>query len=99
MDIISKELEVTPIKIDSSDFSAQSRKRLYWTNINFSLTWDKSALVTEDILQEEVDDRYFVEPKRAVIICDNECKKHKIAYIGDDRSANRIYNIHGKSVT
>lgn len=32
-------------------------------------------------------------------ICDNECKKHKIAYIGDDRSANRIYNIHGKSVT
>lgn len=97
--IISKELGVEPVRIDSADFSAQSRKRLYWTNIHFHRTWNKSPLVTEDILEEKVEDKYFIEPKRAVVICDNECKKHKIAYIGDDRSANRVYHIHGKSVT
>ena len=97
--IINKHLNAKPMMIDSADFSAQSRKRLYWTNIDYPKTWSKSTQTTEDILEESVDDKYYVEPKRAVQICDNECKKHKIAYIGDDRSANRIYNIHGKSVT
>lgn len=98
-DIISQRLGVKPMLIDSADFSAQARKRLYWSNIDFCKSWSKSLLTTEDILEDEVDDKYYVDPKRAVQICDNECKKHKIAYIGDDRSANRIYNIHGKSVT
>lgn len=34
-DVISKELGVEPIEICSSLFSAQQRKRLYWTNIPF----------------------------------------------------------------
>lgn len=97
--IINKHLNAMPMMIDSADFSAQSRKRLYWTNIDYPKTWSKSTQTTEDILEESVDDKYYVEPRRAVQICDNECRKHKIAYIGDDRSANRIYNIHGKSVT
>ena len=37
-DIISKELGVEPIEICSSLFSAQQRKRLYWTNINVDLS-------------------------------------------------------------
>lgn len=32
-DIITKELGVEPIEINSAEFSAQSRRRLYWTNI------------------------------------------------------------------
>lgn len=35
-DIISNALEVSPILINSSLFSAQNRKRLYWTNIPVS---------------------------------------------------------------
>lgn len=33
MDIISNELGVEPVMIDSKHFSAQKRQRLYWTNI------------------------------------------------------------------
>lgn len=90
---------VAPCLLDSALFSAQSRKRWYWTNIPINMVYEKSPLVTEDILEEEVDDKYFIEPRRAIKICDNECLKRKIAYIGSDSAANRIYNIHHKSVT
>ena len=33
---ITKQLGVEPVMIDSADFSAQNRKRLYWTNIPIS---------------------------------------------------------------
>lgn len=59
--IITKLLGVEPILIDSGDFSAQNRPRLYWTNIPFNKEWDKSDLVINDILQpiHEVDEKYF----------------------------------------
>lgn len=99
--IISSKLGCDFVMIDSADFSAQTRKRLYWTDIKIQELEDseKCKLTTEDILERDVDEKYFINPKRAVEICDKECNKHKIAYIGDDRSANRIYNINGKSVT
>ena len=34
-DVISDELGVEPVEMDSRYFSAQSRRRLYWTNIPF----------------------------------------------------------------
>ena len=43
-DVISKYLGVEPIEICSSKFSAQQRKRLYWTNIPI----DKEILNTSD---------------------------------------------------
>ena len=43
---ITKALGVEPVMIDSADFSAQKRKRYYWTNINFCKTWEKSPLVS-----------------------------------------------------
>lgn len=46
---ITKQLGVEPLLIDSADFSAQTRKRLYWTNIPVSLNYQKSNLVFEDI--------------------------------------------------
>lgn len=46
---ITNRLGVEPILIDSADFSAQTRKRLYWTNIPFDLNWEKSQLLFEDI--------------------------------------------------
>ena len=50
-DIISKELGVEPIEICSSLFSAQQRKRLYWTNINVDLSkLPKSNSVIADVL-------------------------------------------------
>lgn len=45
-DIISKELGVEPIEINSNLLSAQNRKRLYWTNIpNVTIPKDKGILL------------------------------------------------------
>lgn len=46
---ITKQLGVEPIMIDSADFSAQSRKRYYWTNIPVILNYQPSSLVFKDI--------------------------------------------------
>ena len=50
---ITKELGVPPVMIDSADFSAQKRKRYYWTNIDFSKAWEKSPVVFKDIEDTE----------------------------------------------
>lgn len=49
---ITKQLGVEPIMIDSADFSAQTRKRYYWTNISVDFDYDKSGQVIKDILFE-----------------------------------------------
>lgn len=97
--IISKYLGVEPIEINSADFSAQDRIRLYWTNIPIEPYWSICTDTVEDILEDEVEIKYCIEPKRSVVICENEIKKRKIGFIGTDSQGNRIYNIHNKSVT
>lgn len=97
-DIISEYLGVEPVYINSEVFSAQDRKRLYWTNIKFADLPNVSELMLEDILEIDVDAKYCIEPKRSVLICENEIKKRKIGFIGSDSQGNRIYSIHGKSV-
>jgi DNA (cytosine-5)-methyltransferase 3A len=58
-DIISRELWVEPIEINSSLVSAQNRRRLYRTNIpNITQPKDKGILL-KDILQDEVDEKYY----------------------------------------
>jgi DNA-cytosine methyltransferase len=97
-DVITQYLGVEPVFINSSDFSAQDRKRLYWTNIPISSEYEKNTLNTEDILEDEVDEKYIINPNRAVKILENEEAKRKIGFIGSDSQANRIYSIHDKSV-
>ena len=54
-DIISKELGVEPIEINSSLLSAQNRPRLYWTNIpNLEIPKDKNILF-EDIINHNYE--------------------------------------------
>ena len=50
-DVITKELGVTPIKINSSLVSAQNRNRTYWTNIpNVTMPTDRNIML-QDILE------------------------------------------------
>lgn len=49
---ITKQLGVNPIMIDSADFSAQNRKRYYWTNLKVDLDYIKSNLKIKDIMIE-----------------------------------------------
>jgi site-specific DNA-cytosine methylase len=98
-DIISEYLGVQPIEINSALVSAQNRKRLYWTNIpNVQQPKDKNIMLC-DILENQVDEKYYINTETAIQICDNEFKRRKIGYISTDSDANRIYSIHGKSVT
>lgn len=46
---ISNRLNVEPLLIDSVDFSAQNRQRLYWTNIPVDLDYKKNELTFADI--------------------------------------------------
>ena len=76
-DIITEYLGVKPITINSALFSAQDRKRIYWTNLQIDELPSENKLTVEDILEEEVDAKYYIDPKRSVVICENEVKKRK----------------------
>lgn len=57
-DKISEFMGVKPIKINSADFVAQNRNRLYWTNISIS-EWTKNPIVLKDILEPNLDDYHL----------------------------------------
>tara|TARA_R110000851_G_scaffold144518_2_gene283670 strand:+ start:31 stop:936 length:906 start_codon:yes stop_codon:yes gene_type:complete len=55
-DIISKYMGCEPVAINSALVSAQSRQRLYWTNIPFTMPEDK-GIVLGDVLETGFTDR------------------------------------------
>lgn len=55
-DIITNTLEVEPLKICSSNFSPQKRRRLYWTNITKEVKTEKNNFFLKDILLENNTD-------------------------------------------
>lgn len=60
-DVITENMGVEPIIIDSGDFSVQSRNRMYWTNIPIVGITVKNTNVLGDILQNTVEQKYFYE--------------------------------------
>lgn len=62
-DLISEELGVKPIKIDSGLICAGDRKRLYWTNIPIKEKLQEKQIILKDIIQpvEEVKDKYWYD--------------------------------------
>lgn len=74
-DVISRILEIQPININSNLVSAQNRERLYWTNIAMAqrgLFGDNYCTIPQpkdkgiflrDILQQEVDEKYYLSDK------------------------------------
>jgi len=55
--VITEHLGVEPIFIDSALVSAQTRKRLYWTNIEGVTQPEDRGLILQDILEDGVVDR------------------------------------------
>jgi len=55
--IITETLGVEPIMIDASLVSAQSRKRLFWTNIPNVILPEDRGILLKDILEEGIVDR------------------------------------------
>jgi DNA-cytosine methyltransferase len=59
-DVISNQMGVQPIVINSNLVSAQNRHRLYWTNIpNVEQPTDR-AILLKDILEDNVDEKYYL---------------------------------------
>lgn len=61
--VISGLLRCDPVLIDSASFSAQSRPRLYWTNIPLRKVPEPSPLVLRDIMRpaSEIPPRYWYD--------------------------------------
>lgn len=85
-DTITKEMGVEPIMFDASLVSAQRRKRLFWTNIPFTLPTDK-GITLKDIMETNVAEKYFIKEKTKEELGD---KVKAQAY--------RVYETTGKSV-
>ncbi len=99
---ITKSLGVEPIMIDSALLSAQSRKRLYWTNIP-GVTQPKDKGVTvQDIVSIDTDEINYID--KAIFNGkerqENKNKKPlRIGHINKGRQGERIYSVNGKTVT
>ena len=75
-DVISKELGVEPVEINSALVSAQNRRRLYWANFPIIQPEDKGILL-KDIIHETVvkynrKDGVICELNKAVSICSSD---------------------------
>ena len=57
---ITRCLGCAPVEIDSADFSAQKRKRLYWTNIPIA-PWKKKDTLFIDIMDKEYNHSRSIE--------------------------------------
>jgi len=58
---ITEIMGVEPIMINASLVSAQNRKRLFWTNIPNVTQPEDRGILLKDILEEEVDEKYFIK--------------------------------------
>jgi len=82
-DIITMELWVEPIIINSEIFSAQSRKRTYWTNIKIDKKElsihmnNPSKLTMNNILQTNVDSSLYFSKEHLQILINKEIENWK----------------------
>lgn len=99
-DIISQTLGVQPVMINASLVSAQNRKRLFWVgrrtdNDNYEQVYvpqpEDKGMLLKDILEDNVDEKYFVECTKEMIERGNRYEKKGQAGV--------IRDINGKSST
>lgn len=63
IEIIDRELGVKGIKFNSKLVLPQNRNRVYWTNIPFELPKNEMTLTMQDLLENNVDDKYYITQK------------------------------------
>lgn len=60
LDIITSNLDVSPILINSNLLSAQNRERYYWTNIKYLNHPEDKGILLRDILDKNIDNDLIV---------------------------------------
>jgi len=99
---ITRQLGVEPIMIDSATVSAQSRKRLYWTNIPSVVQPLHKGITVSDILEPGADEINYIDK---AVLSEKACITEKslgpvrVGQINKGRQGERIYSIYGKTVT
>lgn len=99
---ITRQLGVNPIMIDSANVSAQSRKRLYWTNIPGVIQPLHKDITVFDILDPGADEINYID--KAIFngkegIVEKSRGPVRVGQINKGRHGERIYSIFGKTVT
>jgi DNA (cytosine-5)-methyltransferase 3A len=103
--IISKTLGVEPVMINSRLFSAQDRKRYYWTNIEVNDLPQENNLVLKNVLEPVEKVNEIEENGRMDFWYDEEIKIDLLSRVAaklnicDYESINRVYNPYDKSPT
>jgi DNA (cytosine-5)-methyltransferase 3A len=99
--VLSKAIGVNGIHINSALVSAQNRKRIYWTNIGMQpsgLFGDLESIIEQpkdrgillkDILESEVDEKYFLSEKTVATIT-----RHGNKIIDDKENPKQSCTIH-----
>lgn len=98
-DIISYELGVLPISINSADFSAQERQRYYWTNIPVAPYKIKDIRLKDIVLPaEQIPDKYWY---RREFTWNGPDKKVEATLLGSGLMCNmrEVYNLNSKCNT
>ena len=95
--VMSEALGVEPVEINSSKFSAQERKRLYWTNIPVDEVTCDSHEVLGDILETGVDEKFFYKEDYT----ETDPNKRVVAILGINGHdcIKRVYNKNMKAPT
>lgn len=88
---------VDPILINSNLFSSQDRERYYWTNIPLDDLPKENNLVLKDIMESNVDEKYFY--KKDFKILDSDKKVCAELNVNSMEMNRRIYNPKFKCAT
>lgn len=99
-DVISEELGVEPIMINSALVCAAERKRLYWTNIpNIEQPEDKGIVLKDIVIpSNEVPDKYWYT-KYPITVHDGDVKVKATIHLNSHKQAKEVYGLNHKCNT
>ena len=99
-DVISEELGVQPIMINSALVCAAERKRLYWTNIPEVTQPEDKGIVLKDIVfpTEEVTEKYWYT-KYTLTVHEGDVKVKATINLNGHRQTKEVYGLNHKANT
>ena len=98
-DLISNAMGVDAVMRDSNLFSAQDRKRYYWTNIPFDVSIEDKGIVLKDIVQDsdDVEDIFWYD--KEFIYNGDDAKVQATLQLNGHDILKRVNNLNNKSAT
>lgn len=94
---LNRIMGVNGVLINSNRFLAQDRERYYWTNIPIALIPESNSLVLKDIMESNVDEKYFYKKDFEILDMNKKvCAELKVNSMEMNR---RVYNPEFKCAT